>query len=187
MWTRSKVGRGVHWEYSRVKSSLNQSQKNWIGFSWLSLRIPSSCYRKIEFIFEAACIPDGSDGRESAWRAGDSGIIPVSGRCPGEGNGYPLQCSCLENSVHRKFLMRGDWAVYNLWGHKELVRHNWAINTFTFLSENVIQETKIDCTFQWKLPKFQMLQELTEIQCIWKVCIFQKTCFLEKSVQNIHN
>ena len=33
--------------------------------------------------------------------AGDPGLTPGSGRCPGEGNGYPLQYSCLENSVDR--------------------------------------------------------------------------------------
>ena len=33
--------------------------------------------------------------------AGDLGLIPRSGRSPGEGNGYPLQYSCLENSIDR--------------------------------------------------------------------------------------
>ena len=46
----------------------------------------------------------GSDGNESAYNAGDSGSIPGSGRSPGEGNGYPLQYSHLENSMDR-----GDW------------------------------------------------------------------------------
>ena len=43
----------------------------------------------------------GSDSRESACNAGDPGTIPGLGRCPGEGNGYPLQYSCLENSMER--------------------------------------------------------------------------------------
>ena len=42
--------------------------------------------------------PGGSDGKESACKAGDPGLIAGSGRSPGEGNGYPLQYSCLENS-----------------------------------------------------------------------------------------
>ena len=46
--------------------------------------------------------PGGSDGKESACNAGDQGLIPGSGRSPGEGNGYPLQYSCLENSMHRR-------------------------------------------------------------------------------------
>ena len=45
--------------------------------------------------------PGGSDGQESACSAGDLGSIPGSGRYPGEGNGSPLQCSCLENPMDR--------------------------------------------------------------------------------------
>ena len=37
----------------------------------------------------------------SAWNAGDPGLIPGSGRSPGEGNGNPLQYSCLENPTER--------------------------------------------------------------------------------------
>ena len=45
--------------------------------------------------------PGGSDGKELACNAGDPGSIPESGRCPGEGNGCPLQYSCLENPMDR--------------------------------------------------------------------------------------
>ena len=41
----------------------------------------------------------GSDGKASACNAGDPGSIPGSGRSPGEGNGNPLQYSCLEHSM----------------------------------------------------------------------------------------
>ena len=43
--------------------------------------------------------PCGSAGKESACNAGDLGLIPGLGRSPGEGNGYPLQYSGLENSI----------------------------------------------------------------------------------------
>ena len=43
--------------------------------------------------------PGGSDGKESAYNVGDLGSIPGLGRYPGEGNGYPLQYSGLENSM----------------------------------------------------------------------------------------
>ena len=43
----------------------------------------------------------GSDSKESACKAGDSGSIPVSGRSPGEGNGNPLKYSCLGNRMDR--------------------------------------------------------------------------------------
>ena len=42
--------------------------------------------------------PNGSDNKESACNAGDLGLIPVSGRSPGEGNGNPLQYACLGES-----------------------------------------------------------------------------------------
>ena len=56
-------------------------------------------------IFEIAtkyCIsdfPGGSDGKAPAYNVGDLGSIPGSGRSPGEGNGNPLQYSCLENPI----------------------------------------------------------------------------------------
>ena len=46
----------------------------------------------------------GSDGKASACNVGDPGLIPGLGRSPGEGNGNPLQYSCLENVMDR-----GDW------------------------------------------------------------------------------
>ena len=50
------------------------------------------------------CFPGGSDGKESAYNAGDLGSIPGLGRAPEEGNGNPPQYSCLENSMDR-----GTW------------------------------------------------------------------------------
>ena len=46
--------------------------------------------------------PGGSHGKKSACREGDPGSIPGSGRSPGEGNGNPLQYSCLDNPIDRK-------------------------------------------------------------------------------------
>ena len=46
-------------------------------------------------------VPHSSDGKESAFNAGDPGLIPGSGRSPRERNVYPLQCSCLGNSMDR--------------------------------------------------------------------------------------
>ena len=50
--------------------------------------------------------PGGSDNKASACNAGDLGLIPGQGRSPGEGNGNPLQYSCLENSMDE-----GAWCV----------------------------------------------------------------------------
>ena len=46
--------------------------------------------------------PGGSDGKKSACNAGGVGLTPGLGRCPGEGNGNPLQYSCLENFMARE-------------------------------------------------------------------------------------
>ena len=43
--------------------------------------------------------PGGSEVKASASHVGDLGLIPGSGRSPGEGNGNPLQYSCLENPM----------------------------------------------------------------------------------------
>ena len=48
--------------------------------------------------------PGGSGSKESACNAGNPDLISGSGRSPGEGNGYPLQYSCLENATDR-----GGW------------------------------------------------------------------------------
>ena len=45
--------------------------------------------------------PGGSDGKESTFNVGDLGSISGLGRSPGEGNGHPLQYSCLQNSTDR--------------------------------------------------------------------------------------
>ena len=43
--------------------------------------------------------PGGSDSKVSACNTGDPGLIPGSGKSPGEGNGYQLQYSCLDHSM----------------------------------------------------------------------------------------
>ena len=47
-------------------------------------------------------MPGGSDDKESACNVGDPGSILGSARSPGEGNGYPLKYSCLENCMDRE-------------------------------------------------------------------------------------
>ena len=59
--------------------------------------------------------PGGSDSKESACNVGDPGSILVSGRSPGEGNGYPLQYSCLENSMDRGACQATVRGIINSW------------------------------------------------------------------------
>ena len=53
-------------------------------------------------MIELSGFPGGSDSKESAHNAGDQASTPESGRSPGEGNGYLLQYSCLENFMDRE-------------------------------------------------------------------------------------
>ena len=59
--------------------------------TWFSLLLFAMNYKGKE------CFPGGSEVKASACNAGDLGLIPGLGRSPGEGNGNPLQYSCLEN------------------------------------------------------------------------------------------
>ena len=56
------------------------------------------------FVVEIWGFPGGSDGKVTVSHAGDWDSVPGLGRFPGEGNGNPLQYSCLENSMDR-----GTW------------------------------------------------------------------------------
>ena len=58
--------------------------------------------------------PGGAEVKASACNVGDLRSIPGSGKCPGEGNGNPLQYSCLENPMDR-----GAW-----WAIVQRVRHD---------------------------------------------------------------
>ena len=80
--------------------------------------------------------PGGLDGKESACNAGDLGSTPGLGRSPGEGNGNPLQYSCLKNLMDR-----GAWqaTVHGV----ERVRHDLAskppiIKAYNFICTVII-------------------------------------------------
>ena len=62
-------------------------------------------------------LPDGSGDKKSAFNAGDLASTPGLGRCPGEGNSYPLQYSSLENSM--------DCTVHG-------VTKSWTLSDFYF-------------------------------------------------------
>ena len=57
--------------------------------------------RILEWVAYPLGFPGGSEIKASACNVGDLGSIPGSGRSPGEGNGNPLQYSCLENPMDR--------------------------------------------------------------------------------------
>ena len=90
----------VHWQnipsFNGVGSSIeffiqNNSSVSWETEIWVQILVSPL----------TTGLPCGSDSKESACNAEDLGSIPLSGRSPGEGNGNPLQYSCLENSMPR--------------------------------------------------------------------------------------
>ena len=77
--------------------------------------------RYLDIIYPATRgFPGSSDGKESAYNAGHPGSIPGSERFLGEGNGYPLQYSYLENP-HRQRNLVGC----SPWGHKWALGYTW--------------------------------------------------------------
>ena len=77
--------------------------------------------------------PDGSDSKESNCNAGDLGLIPGLGRSAGEGKGYPLQYSGLENSM--ECIVRGitkSWTQLSNFHFTSL--HFTSFNLYDFLS-----------------------------------------------------
>ena len=69
---------------------------------------------------------DGSVSKEYAYSSGDLGLIPGSGRSPGEGNGNPLRCSCLENPTDRRAWLATAHGVTR-------VRHDLATKGFIYV------------------------------------------------------
>ena len=88
-----------HGQWSLVGYCLNRVEKSRTQLKRLRMHIQRLLTR-----FRTLGFPGGSDGKESAHNGGDLGSIPGLGRSPGEGNGYPLWYSCLEN-----FMDRGAW------------------------------------------------------------------------------
>ena len=77
--------------------------------TWEALQGKRKCLYTCTFPWPSLRFPCGSAGKESAYNVGDLGSSPGLGRSAGEGKGYPLQFSGLENSM--------DYIVHG--GHKE--------------------------------------------------------------------
>ena len=63
--------------------------------------LPAMQETRVRFLGQEDPLENGSDSKESARNAGDPGLIPGSGRSPGEEHDNPFQYSCLENSMDR--------------------------------------------------------------------------------------
>ena len=109
-------------------------------------------------LFMYMCFPSDSDGKESAFSARDLGLITGWGRSPGEGNGYPLQYSCLEKSMGQRSLVG-----YRPWGCKEPDMTEWLTLTITYMSMTMVNVRNIDKN---KTGKFSALK-------LSKLCILR--------------
>ena len=131
----------------------------WISHSraiWFSLCLEKSPLIHMDF-------PGSSDDKESAYNAGDPVSIAESGRSPGEGNGNPLQYSCLENSIDRP------------WGHKEsnmtesltpfFLPHTEAPKFPRFEYSLLLITIKILLTGKFLTKPF--IQSVTNFLCVW--------------------
>ena len=97
--------------------------------------------------------PGGSEVKASACNAGDLGLIPGSGRSPGERNGTPLQYSCLENPMDG-----GAW-----WAtvHRVAKSRTWLSDfTFTFLFSTTRETALHGDITRWSIPKSDWLYYL---------------------------
>ena len=75
----------------------------YIMYIKIKKHIKTIIYMELSLLsYEVLDFPGCSDCKKPASNTGDSGLIPGLGRSPGEKNGYPLQYSCLENSMDRE-------------------------------------------------------------------------------------
>ena len=96
--------------------------------------------------------------------AGDPGLTPGSGRCPGEGNGYPLQYSCLENSVDRG----AWWATVHGVTKSE---NDWETNSNYLYYQRIVNKEGLSVSFlvhyTWALVVFWPLRLCCNRGWIW--------------------
>ena len=96
-------------------------------------------------------VPGSSDNKVSAYNAGDPGSIPGLGRSPGEGNGNPLQYSCLENPMDQ-----GAW-----WATIHGVAKRWTrLSSFTSL-QLVVQWLEMCLAMQGTWVQFLLWEDPT--------------------------
>ena len=102
--------------YEGNKDTESRNHRVWSRKRGYSSLVRNWCFRIISPHF-----PDDSDGKESFCNEGDLGSIHGSGRTPREGNGNPLQHSCLENPMDK-----GACGLQSM--ELPRVRHDWATN-----------------------------------------------------------
>ena len=130
-----KVGLKLNIQKTKIMASgpINSwhiDEETWKQCQTLFLGAPKS----LQMVIAAMKFPGGSDGKVSACNAGDLASIPVWGRSPGEGNGNPLQHSCLENPT--------DWGAWQATVHG-VAKSQTRLSDFTSLHFTYSLEGKL--------------------------------------------
>ena len=154
----SLVGR-VHLQYRRPQFD------SWVRkIHWKRDRLPTPVFLGF---------PCGSAGKESACNAGDLGSIPGLGRSPGEGKGYPLQYSGLENSMDCTWGRRvgHDWATFTSLHLGGVIRNMWTgggmrLTTMKNLSVGNTWEAGLNVIFIWSTCQFSIFCQLLSVGSI---------------------
>ena len=164
-------GHGYPLQYSCLKNP--HGQRNLTGYivhrvtnsrTWLKRLSTHAHLSMIKLIhITPTFFPGGSAGKESACNAGDVGSIPGLGRSPGEGNGYPLQYSGLENpmeyivhGVAKSWTWLRDFNLHQtlLWKYLLLQKvHNYQlqkVHNYQFLQ---VRTTQHSSTKMWNHTK----------------------------------
>ena len=93
----------------------------------------------------------GSEGKACTCNVGDPGSIPGSGRSPGEGNGSPLQYSCLENPMYREAWQATVHGVSKELDTSEQLHFHFQFNVFLF--ENINTSFLLLFFFLFSVPE----------------------------------
>ena len=148
------VDLSTSWGFYYLQNSSKDMAQNIIYSPWGGTKCPW-LYLMIRLFWS---FPDGSVSKESAWNAGELGLIPGSGGSP-EGHDNPLLYSCLENSMKRG----AWWAIVHEVAKSQT---DWAINTLIFFSLIIILSYLT--AFYLSLPFFTSLMKLIP----WLKCFF---------------
>ena len=112
---------------------------------------PGSWSAQYHLFQEIIGFPGGSDGQESTCNVGDLGLIPGLGRSLGEGNGNPLQYSCLENPMDRGAWWATVHGVTKSWTQLSTAQHDvWkCIRGFPL---GLVEEVSLNSIFCFTFP-----------------------------------
>ena len=158
------MGRNVYCEGKVHRLRTDQFESfQWIIGSRVYLQLsdtwPVMIKAEEQCLLEGKGFPQNSVGKESAYSSGDQGSIPGSGRSPGEGNGNPLQYSCLRNPMDR-----GAWQA--------------TVQGFARVRHNLVTEPQSECKSQTE--KMIWDTDLECSVCIWKAHFRNIACYLQE-------